>query len=518
MTRGQAGARLRALKRRLLLGRGEAEQRFAEVDRQVAALRDTVAEYTDSFQYLHDRPLDAIAPTMAWVEQATLTSAPLISVVVPTRNRPERLVRAVNSVLAQTYGQFELLIADDGSDDGGATEAQLAAFDDPRVRTLRLEHRGAAAARNACLELATGQLIAYLDDDNTMHPQWLRSVAWAFEQRPEIDVLYGAVVIDDHARGRQPSGGELPTIHFRKFDRTALADWNLSDTSAMAHRAGLAGARFDPSLVQMADWDLLVRLTAEREPLALPVIAAFYATDAPDRLSGGPTEHTDAELVRRRARATLGASGGAGESQAGPLLRSILDPERPLQLSGWALSPAALETILELIPEGGGIVVECGSGESTIAVARLLRARGAGRLLALEHHAGWATEVRRRLDDEELGDWAEVIDAPLVAHPLAPPGCEWYEPAALERLPERIELLLVDGPPSTDAGHGRDRYPALPALADRLAAGAAVVLDDVERSGERWVVDRWERECSVAFTRNAELAIGVVQAARPGNA
>jgi len=492
--------------RRRLIGRGEADARFAALERRTAELTSTI----ESLQYLHERPVDALAPTMAWIEQASLASTPLVSVVIPTRNRAARLRRAVESILGQSYGNFEVLIGDDGSEDDGATRAQLGAFDDPRIRGFTLDHSGSSAARNVCLEAARGELIAYLDDDNTMHPQWLKSVAWAFEQRPEIEVLYGAVVIDDYARARQQAGGELPVIFFRPFDRDALATGNLTDTSAIAHRAGLAEARFDPGLQQMTDWDLLVRLTADRDPLALPAIAAFYSTDAPDRLSGGPTAHTDSELVRRRARALAGSrNGGAPERDAGPLLRSIADPARPLGLDGWALSAAGLELVLGLVPERGGQVVECGSGESTIALARLLRLRGAGHVFALEHHGGWASDVRRRLAEEDLAGWATLVDAPLSSHPLAPDGSEWYRDDALAALPARIDLLVVDGPPGTDAGRGRDRYPALPMLVDRLAPGAAVVLDDVDRDGERWVLDRWETQMPFSFERRGELAVGV---------
>ena len=192
---------------------------------------------------------------MAWIEQAALSTSPLVSVVMPTHNRARRLPRAVESVLAQTYEHWELLTVDDGSED--ATPAVVTSFDDPRVRATRLEHGGACVARNAALDLAAGEAVAYLDDDNTMHPGWLKSAVWVFEQRPSIEVLYGALVIDDLARTRRRSSGALPSICLNPYDRAALADWNLADTSAVAHRAGLAEARFDESLDLFSDWDLL---------------------------------------------------------------------------------------------------------------------------------------------------------------------------------------------------------------------------------------------------------------------
>ena len=220
------------------------------------------------------------------------------------------------------------------------------------------------------------------------------------------------------------------------------------------HRAGLAEARFDASLDLFSDWDLLARLTTDRDPLVLPAIACFYSTDSPDRISGGPR--------RRPTRSWFGAAcappAGLGEPEPG----------------AWALGPEALQLVLDRIPPSGAAVVECGSGESTIAIGRLLRSRGSGRLQALEHHRGWAAEVRRRVEAEGLGEQVEVIDAPLGPHELAPAGCQWYAAGALERIAPRIDVLLVDGPPASDQGRLRARYPALPALADRLAAGATV--------------------------------------------
>lgn len=243
----------------------------------------------------------AIRPVMTWIEHATLAGTPLISVVMPTRNRSALLRRAIASVLAQTYPELELLVVDDGSSDD--TAELVASIPDRRLRPQRIEHSGVGAARNAGLEAATGELIAYLDDDNLMHPGWLKSVAWAFEQRPEAEVAYGAILIDDVNRADEALPTTMPQAYVNRFDRDRLGEDNLADISAIAHRAGLAQARFDEGLVTMADWDLLARLCAERDPVVLPAIACLYTTDAPGRLTGGPTEADDTATVRERVRA-----------------------------------------------------------------------------------------------------------------------------------------------------------------------------------------------------------------------
>jgi Glycosyl transferase family 2 len=233
------------------------------------------------------------------VQRAELKWEPLVSVVLPTRDRPELLRRAIDSVVAQQYPHWELLVVDDGGEaDSGAVVDDAA---DDRIRWVRIAHQGACAARNRGLVLASGEIVAYVDDDNVMDPAWLRSVVWAFEQHEEVDVLYGAFVIDDLVRVGGAASGALPRTFLHIWDREVLRTGNLADMGAIAHRSGLPEARFDESLREMGDWDLLVRLTAERDPLVLPAIACYYMTDAPNRLTGGPTQDADRAKVRGRA-------------------------------------------------------------------------------------------------------------------------------------------------------------------------------------------------------------------------
>ncbi len=269
-----------------------AEMRGAEdAAAQLAALERTVAD--------HGRQLHVRA-VMDWIERATLTSAPLVSVVLPTRDRRDLLPRAIDSMQKQSYGNWELLIVDDGSVDG--TADFLAGLAGDRLRCFRHHGAGACAARNVALAQARGDLIAYLDDDNMMHPAWLKAVVWGFEQRPEASVLYGAYVVDDAGRIFRKKSGDLPRLFFLPYDHYEVARRSIADIGCIAHRAGLPEARFDESLREMGDWDLFLRLTRTAPPLALPAIACFYTTDAPNRLSHGPTFAADVAAVRAKNR------------------------------------------------------------------------------------------------------------------------------------------------------------------------------------------------------------------------
>lgn len=96
----------------------------------------------------------------------------MVSVVLPTFNRADTVGRAVRSVLAQTFTDFELIIIDDGSTDD--TEAVLTAFTDPRMRVIRsMINRGVSAARNAGIRESRGQFLAFQDSDDSWRPQKL---------------------------------------------------------------------------------------------------------------------------------------------------------------------------------------------------------------------------------------------------------------------------------------------------------------------------------------------------------
>lgn len=198
------------------------------------------------------------------------------------------------------------------------------------------------------------------------------------------------------------------------------------------------------------------------------------------------------------------------------VLRPLLAEGGFLPWSEGSMSPAGLASVAtEVSFAERRLIVELGSGVSTVVLARLMRQLG-GRIWAVEHLPGWAGWVRRQLDRDGLSDVATVLEAPLEPHPAALDGAPWYAAAALAELPaEGIELMLVDGPPGYGEGMARSRYPALGALGDRLADGALVVLDDAEREGEREILDAWEREEGFTFDRRAAERIAIGRR-RPG--
>lgn len=166
--------------------------------------------------------------------------------------------------------------------------------------------------------------------------------------------------------------------------------------------------------------------------------------------------------------------------------RAVLPPSR-----GWAASPdVVLELVRIALRDRPRLVVECGSGLSSLWLGYALELVGEeGRVVSLEHDAPYAEALRARVREHGLADRVEVRDAPLVTTTVEGQEVVWYDPAALHGL-DGIGLLFVDGPPAATGHHAR--WPAVPLLADRMAVGGRVVLDDLVRDEEKEILARWQ--------------------------
>ncbi|MEO1766695.1 glycosyltransferase family 2 protein [Thiobacter aerophilum] len=113
---------------------------------------------------------------------------PAISVIMPCYNAARFLPMSVGSVLAQTFSDWELIAVDDGSTDD--TAEVLATLPDPRIQIIRQRNRGLPASRNAGLEHATGQFVAFLDADDTWHPEFMEAMVRALETTDRSAIAY----------------------------------------------------------------------------------------------------------------------------------------------------------------------------------------------------------------------------------------------------------------------------------------------------------------------------------------
>jgi glycosyltransferase involved in cell wall biosynthesis len=199
-----------------------------------------------------------------------------VSVVIPTYNRARMVIRAIDSVLAQTFRDLELIVVDDGSTDD--TVSRLRMLADARIRVLSLPaNSGGSRARNEGLRAARADLVAFLDSDDEWLPLKLEAQLARLRESedPRVAVVYCPWLSRDHLAGREAPGG-LPATEGDVLD-ALLGGWNVATSAALIRRGALERVGgFDESLAGAHDYDLWLRLAAAghhfvavREPLVI---------------------------------------------------------------------------------------------------------------------------------------------------------------------------------------------------------------------------------------------------------
>ena len=181
-----------------------------------------------------------------------------VSVIIPTFNRGDVLSRAIGSVLGQTYGDFELIVVDDGSTDH---TKDLVTSLTGTIRYIIQSHKGVSAARNRGILESTGKLVAFLDSDDEWREDKLEKQVKLFESRDqhfichsdELWLRHGKIVIQKEIHRKQ--GG-----HFfeRALERCLISPSAVIMTRSLLNKTGY----FDESLPAAEDYDLWLRITA----------------------------------------------------------------------------------------------------------------------------------------------------------------------------------------------------------------------------------------------------------------
>ena len=235
----------------------------------------------------------------------------LVSVIIPTYNRWPMLGEAVESVLAQTAGDYELIVVDDGSTD--ETRCRLADYGS-RLTVLTQRRRGVSAARNLGASRASGGYLAFLDSDDLWHPKKLQRQLDFMERSPEVEIcqtdeiwIRNGVRVNPRRRHRKPSGDIF---------RASLELCLVSPSAVMMRRElfeRLGG--FDESLPVCEDYDLWLRISKDTGVPADPRGAGHQAGRT--RRSAFPRHVGFRPLPRHGHRQPHRGGSGRGEGRMG---------------------------------------------------------------------------------------------------------------------------------------------------------------------------------------------------------
>jgi glycosyltransferase involved in cell wall biosynthesis len=182
-----------------------------------------------------------------------------VSVVIPCFNGARFLREAIDSAIAQTYADVEIVVADDGSTDDSV--AIVASYGD-RVRGLRQANAGPSAARNLALRAATGEFVALLDADDRYHPQKLERQVGVLRARPDVSVVYcGWRLVDGDGRELPERG--WPRAEGDLLERLVLGNLFHPVSVVLRRQIVDAAGGFDERCPVNEDWDLFLRASRQ---------------------------------------------------------------------------------------------------------------------------------------------------------------------------------------------------------------------------------------------------------------
>jgi glycosyltransferase involved in cell wall biosynthesis len=191
-----------------------------------------------------------------------MAATPAVSIIVPAYNTAHLIGETLESIAAQTYTDYEVIVVNDGSPDTPALERALEPHRE-RIVYLRQENRGVSAARNTAIRASRGEYIALIDSDDTWEPEYLEVQVAALEADPTLDVVYpDARIVGDHPKAGRTYMDVYPSRGEVTFEALVTLRCNVL-CSVLARRAALVRAGlYDASLRCVEDFDLWLRVVA----------------------------------------------------------------------------------------------------------------------------------------------------------------------------------------------------------------------------------------------------------------
>ncbi|MBF0253108.1 MAG: glycosyltransferase [Candidatus Omnitrophica bacterium] len=207
---------------------------------------------------------------------------PFFSVIVPVYNRERFIDKCLQSILDQTFDDFEIIVVDDGSSDN--TKSIITTFNDARIKYHYYEHSGVSSARNKGLHLASGKFIAFLDSDDWWKPNKLQKGINYINNFPEIKIFHteeiwykNGVLFDQKKKHKNPDGFVYKNI---------LPLCCISMSTIIMERSVFNDiGYFDETLEACEDYDLFLRATSKYKVKLISEPLTLKDGGRPDQLS-----------------------------------------------------------------------------------------------------------------------------------------------------------------------------------------------------------------------------------------
>jgi glycosyltransferase involved in cell wall biosynthesis len=199
---------------------------------------------------------------------------PLISVIIPVYNGEKTIQETMESVLNQTFSDFELLVINDGSQDG--TLELVHRIQDSRIKVFSYPNAGQSTSRNRGIELSTGEYISFIDADDLWTPDKLEAQLKALQENPKAGVAYSWTDWIDES-SQLLGKGSHNTEQGEVFAKLLLNDFVANGSNALIQRQALVEVGgFDPLVTPAEDWDLWLRLARHYEFVAVQSAQVLY--------------------------------------------------------------------------------------------------------------------------------------------------------------------------------------------------------------------------------------------------
>lgn len=208
-----------------------------------------------------------------------------IKVVIPCYNLGEYVGEAVGSVLSQKGADVKVVLIDDGSDDRQTIRKLVELGRSDRVKLIRTENRGVAAARNNGLDESQSKYICFLDADDRLLPGALKTMSSALDAKPQAALVYPAFKLMSDSQ----------TVHRPAWNRLALLYTNTLSVPSLVRRSAIGDARFRTTECgfEYEDWDFWLQITHKAPALHVPKALYEYRVRVASRGRQGNCHHQE---------------------------------------------------------------------------------------------------------------------------------------------------------------------------------------------------------------------------------